>query len=70
MHFPKGITHLLITPKFAELTFEDQSTKQFLFGSKRLCPEVQHTKESDMLIEHFIARDLLNSIIFEIEFPL
>ncbi len=69
MHFLKGITHLMITSKFVELTFEDQSTKQFLFGSKRLCPEVQHTKESDILIEHFIAKDLLNSIVFGLDLP-
>jgi hypothetical protein len=69
MHFLKGITHLVITPKFVELTFEDQSTRQFLFGSKRLCPEVQHTKESNILIEHFIAKDLLNSIVFDLDLP-
>lgn len=61
--FPKNISNLLITTEFVELTYEDNKTQRYYFSSKRL--HINLAKEPGkplILIEHFIAMDILHSI--------
>lgn len=61
--FPKNISNLLITTEFVELTYEDNKTQRYYFSSKRL--HINLAKELGkplILIEHFIAMDILHSI--------
>lgn len=63
MCFKKNISHLLFTMNFIEITYEDKSAEQFYFGSKRLRPDVTREQGNKaILVEHFIAMDILNKI--------
>lgn len=70
MQFPKGIKHLLITSKSVELTYEDNEERIISFNSKKICPKITTpTKPTHSLIEHFVAHDILMSIVSLKELP-
>lgn len=70
MQFPKRIRRLLVTDKSVELTYEDNEERIISFSSKKICPEITTpTKPTHLPIEHFVAYDILMSIVSLKELP-